>query len=247
MENVNKINVLGVNFDNITMKEAVDKCNDFLLTDKLNIIITPNPEIVMHARKNENFRNIINEAQLVIPDGIGVIYGSKILKTPLKQRVAGFDLICNFFENAENKAEKKVYILGAKPGVAEIAKQKLEEKYNLKVVGVQDGYFNKDLVPEIIQKINSSEANILLVGLGMEKQEKFIYENKVKLNAKIAIGCGGSIDVFAGTVKRAPKLFQKLGLEWFYRLLKQPSRIGRMMVLPKFLLVVLFKGKKESK
>ncbi|MBE5821734.1 MAG: WecB/TagA/CpsF family glycosyltransferase [Clostridiales bacterium] len=247
MENVNKINVLGINFNNVKMQDAVNKCNEFLLSDKLNMIITPNPEIVMHARKNEEFKNIINNSELVIPDGIGVIYGSKILKTPLKERVAGFDLICNLFENTESSVEKKVYILGAKPGVAQIAKQKLEEKYNLKVVGLQDGYFNQDAIPEIIENINLSGANILLVGLGMEKQEKFIYDNKDKLNVKIAIGCGGTIDVFAGTVKRAPKIFQKLGLEWFYRLLKQPSRIGRMMVLPKFLLVVLFKGKKESK
>lgn len=247
MENINKINVLGINFDNVTMKQAVEKCNDFLLTNKLNMIITPNPEIVMYARKNAEFKKIINNSELVIPDGIGVVYGSKILKRPLKERVAGFDLICNFFENTESTIEKKVFILGAKPGVAEIAKQKIEEKYKIKVVGVQDGYFNQDAIPELIKIINNSDANILLVGLGMEKQEKFIYENKEKLNVKIAIGCGGSIDVFSGTVKRAPKIFQKLGLEWFYRLLKQPSRIVRMMVLPKFLMVVLFKGKKESK
>lgn len=245
MENTDKINVLGVNFDNVNMSEAISKCNDFIATKTNNMIVTPNPEIVMFARKDKEFKEIINKAQLVIPDGIGIIYGAKILKTPLKERVAGFDLICKLFE--DNTNEKKVFLLGAKPGVAELAKINIEEKYNVKVVGIQDGYFNEDAEYEIISQINDSGANILLVGLGMKKQEMFIYKHNKKLNVNISIGCGGTIDVFAGVVKRAPEFFQKLGLEWLYRLLKQPSRIGRMMVLPKFLLVTIFKGKKESK
>ena len=244
MENTNRINVLGVNFDNVNMKEAINRCNDFIKNGNNNMIVTPNPEIVMFARKDIEFKEVINNAELIIPDGIGVIYGAKILKTPLKERVAGFDLICNLFD--DNTTEKRVFLLGAKPGVAELAKINLEEKYNIKVVGVQDGYFNDDAEDDIIEQINNSGANILLVGLGMKKQEMFTYRNKEKLRVNITIGCGGTIDVFAGVVKRAPKIFQKLGLEWLYRLLKQPSRIGRMMVLPKFLLVVIFKGKKES-
>lgn len=240
-----KINILGTLFNDVNMKEAIQECNSFLNSDKLNYIVTPNPEIVMVARKNLEFKEIINKADLVIPDGIGVIIASGILKRPLKERVAGFDLICNLFEDNSN-IEKRVYILGAKPGVPEMAKENIEKKYNVKVVGHRDGYFKKEDEQNIIRDVNNSGANILLVGTGMEKQERFIYEYQSQLQPKIAIGCGGSIDVFAGTVKRAPKFFQKCGLEWFYRLLKQPSRIIRMMVLPKFLLIVLFKGKKES-
>lgn len=241
---MNKIEILGVKFDNLSMQEAINKSNSFLKSDKLNYIVTPNPEIVMEAKKDNEFKEILNNADLSIPDGIGVVIASKILNKPLKQRVAGFDLICNLFENVEN--EKKVYLLGSKPGVCELAKEKIQEKYNVKVVGLHDGYFKKDEEQKIIEDINNSGANILLVGMGMKKQEKLIYKYKEDLNVKIAIGCGGSIDVFSGTVKRAPKFFQKCGLEWLYRIIKQPTRIKRMMVLPKFLLIILFKEKKNK-
>lgn len=241
---MNKINILGVEFDNLNMEEAINKCNEFLQSDKLNYIVTPNPEIVMEAKKDEEFKKILNKADLSIPDGIGIVIASKILKKPLSERVAGFDLICNLFNN--NQKEKNVYLLGSKPGICEMAKEKIEEKYNVKVVGLHDGYFKEDEESKIIEDINNSGANILLVGMGMKKQEKLIYKYKDNLNIKIAIGCGGSIDVFSGAVKRAPSFFQKCGLEWLYRIIKQPTRIKRMMVLPKFLLIVLFKEKKNK-
>ena len=243
---MNKINVLGVNFDNTTMKETVEKCNEFLKTGKTNLIVTPNPEIVMEARKDSEFKNLLNSADLCLPDGIGIIIASKILKTPLKERVPGFDAICSFLADETSKIEKKIYILGAKPGVAEVAGDEIEHKYKAKVVGFHHGYFDKSEEDKIVQDIIASGANVLLVGLGMGKQERFIFNHAEELKTEVAIGCGGSIDVLAGTVKRAPKIFRKLGLEWFYRLIKQPSRIGRMMQLPKFLLLVIFKGKKES-
>lgn len=242
---MNKIRILNVEFDNINMNEAIDKCNKFLDKDKLSYIVTPNPEIVMEAKEDNQFNKILNEANLVIPDGIGIIIASKILKNPLKQRLPGFELICNLFENSEK--EKKVYLLGSKPGVCELAKENIEKRYNLKVVGLHDGYFKEDDETSIVEDINNSGANILLVGMGMKKQEKFIYKYKDKLNVKIAIGCGGSIDVLSGTVKRAPKFFQKLGLEWLYRLIKQPTRLKRMLVLPEFLLIILFKEKRKTK
>jgi len=236
-----RINILNVKFDNVTMNEAITKCQDFLKTDKVNVIVTPNPEIVMQARKDDIYQKILNNSELVIPDGIGVVIGSKILKTPLKERVAGYDLICNLF-NEKSIDNKKIYILGAKPGVAEEAKKNIEMKYNAKVVGLHDGYFKKDDEETIIKDINNSGANILLVGLGMVRQEKFIDKYKKALNnIRIAIGCGGSIDVLAGVAQRAPKFFVKHNLEWFYRLIKQPTRIGRMMQLPKFLLVLVTK------
>ena len=236
-----RINILNVKFDNVTMAEAINKCADFLKTDKVNAIVTPNPEIVMQARKDSIYQKILNNSELVIPDGIGVVIGSKILKTPLKERVAGYDLICNLL-NEQSIDNKKIYILGAKPGVAEKAKKNIEIKYNAKVVGLHDGYFKEDDEESIIKDINNSGANIILVGLGMVRQEKFIDKyKKVLNNIRIAIGCGGSIDVLAGVAQRAPKFYVEHNLEWFYRLVKQPTRIGRMMQLPKFLLVVAIK------
>lgn len=232
---MDRINVLGINFDNVTMNEAVEKCKEFLKGDTGNLIVTPNPEIVMRAKDDEEFKNIINNAALVIPDGIGVIKAANILETPLKERVAGFDLICNLLEIGKD-GNISFYFWGSKPGVAEIAKQKMEEKYpNIKIVGVDDGYFDDNKKFEIIEKIKNVKPDVLLVGTGAPKQEKIINELIEQKIFKIGIGCGGSIDVLSGTVKRAPKLFIKMHLEWFWRLLKQPSRLPRMMVLPRFL------------
>lgn len=230
-----KIDVLGVKFDNVDMQEAIEKCKEFISGPNSNLIVTPNPEIVMSAKENEDFKNIINNASLVIPDGIGIIKAANILNTPLKERVAGFDLICNLLELYKD-GSCTFYFWGSKPGIAELAKQKLEEKYpNIKIVGVDDGYFDDNKKMEIIEKIRTLKPDILLVGTGAPKQEKIINELLPENIFKIGIGCGGSIDVLSGTVKRAPKLFIKLHIEWAWRLIKQPSRIGRMMVLPKFL------------
>lgn len=232
---MNKVNVLGINFDNVNMNEAIEKCKEFLKSENGNLIVTPNPEIVMRAKDDEEFKNIINNADLVIPDGIGIIKAANILETPLKERVAGFDLICNLLELGKD-GSISFYFWGSKPGIAEIAKQKMEEKYpNIKILGVDDGYFDDNKKIEIIERITHAKPDVLLVGVGAPKQEKIINELLEQKIFKIGIGCGGSIDVLSGTVKRAPKLFIKMHLEWFWRLLKQPSRLPRMMVLPKFL------------
>ncbi len=239
-----KVEVLGVYFDNVDMNEAVSRCEEMLNGEKANLIVTPNPEIVMKSREDEEFKKIINEkASLVIPDGIGIIKGAAILNTPLKERVAGYDLICNLLEKYKD-GSKSFYFWGSKPGVAEIAKNQCVEKYpNINILGVDDGYFDDNKKQEIISKLTNLKPDILLVGIGFPKQEKLINELLNKNIFKIAIGCGGSIDVLSGTVKRAPKLFIKLHMEWSWRLIKQPTRIGRMMVLPRFLKEV----KKEAK
>ena len=136
--------------------------------------------------------------------------------------------------------DKTVYFFGGAPEIAERAKEAMEKKhYGLKVVGVADGYFDAEKEQMIIADINEKKPDLLLVGIGFPKQEKWIYNNIKNLNVKVAIGVGGSFDVMSGNVKRAPKIFIKLGLEWFYRLITQPTRIGRMMVLPLFMLVVI--------
>ena len=244
---MNKIDILGIKFDNVNMQEAINKCKGFINSSNSNLIVTPNPEIVMTAKDNEDFKNIINSASLVIPDGIGVIKAANILGTPLKERVAGFDLICNLLELYKN-GEKTFYFWGSKPGIAELAKKKMEEKYpKIKIIGVDDGYFDDAKKAEIIKKIRNLKPDILLVGTGAPKQEKIINELLPENIFKIGIGCGGSIDVLSGTVKRAPKLFIKLHIEWAWRLIKQPSRIGRMMVLPKFLQEVKKIAKEKKK
>lgn len=230
-----KIDVLGVKFNNVSMDEAIKVCETFLDSNQGNLIVTPNPEIVMKAKDDEEFKNIINTAELVIPDGIGIIKAGNILGTPLKERVAGYDLICNLLEKYKD-GSKTFYFWGSKPGFAEEAKINMEQKYpNIKIIGTHTGYFTDEEEKDIIDEIRNYKPDILLVGAGFPKQEKIIHKYKQEGFFKIGIGCGGSIDVLAGRVKRAPKLFIKLHLEWFYRLLKQPTRFKRMLVLPKFI------------
>lgn len=239
-----RINILGVGFDPITMNKAVEKAFGYLAGDKPKMIFTANPEIVMAATESNAFMEIMNKGDLVVADGIGVVIGSKIIKKPLPERVAGYDLVQNLFAKMKN-TEHTAYFFGAAPGIAEKARKKMNKQYpGLKVVGSHDGYFDEAEEKKIIEEIQALKPSLLLVGLGAPKQEQWINANKDRLNVKLCIGVGGSFDVMSGTLKRAPKIFIKLGLEWFYRLISQPTRIKRMMKLPLFLLVV-FKRRKE--
>lgn len=241
------VDILGVKVDRVTEEQALQKAIGFLKGDKVSKIYTPNPEIIMTAKEDPGFMKILNNADLCTADGIGVVYGAKMLGTPVPCRVAGFDLTCNLL-NYMKDTEDSVFLFGAKPGVAKIAKQKLMEMYpGLKVAGTNDGYFTENDIPVIIDKINNSGAKLLLVCLGMKKQESWIDKYQSELETvRVCMGVGGTLDVFAGEVKRAPKIFIKLNIEWLYRVLKQPSRIGRFIALPKFVVEVL-KSKKGMK
>ncbi len=231
--------VLGVPFDVVNMQEAVAKTKAMLQDGGQHFICTPNPEIVMEAQKDEELMGILKEADMVVPDGIGVVWASKYSETRLTERVAGYDLGQNLMNELAGTGET-FYFFGGAPGVASAAARKMMREYaGLKVVGVHNGYFDEKEEKKIIQDIKKLSPSILLVGLGAPKQEKWIYDNLRLTGAKVAIGVGGSFDVMAGNVKRAPKIFQKLGLEWFYRLITQPTRWKRMMRLPKFALTVL--------
>lgn len=234
-----KVNILGVNIDKITAADALKKASMLADSEGTSVICTPNPEIIMAAYEDSEFKELLNSADMCVPDGIGVVYGAKILGTPIPERVAGFDLCCGLFGELA-KAGGSVFLFGAKPGVAELAGEKLTQRYpGLKIAGTRDGYFKEEDEPGIMDSINASGANLLLVCLGAPKQEKWIFKYRDRLNVNLCVGAGGSLDVIAGTVKRAPKIFIKLNLEWFYRLCKQPSRIGRFMMLPKFIITVM--------
>ena len=230
-----KINVRGIDFASVDMNEAVGICRDLFYSGGLpKIIHTPNAEIVQLCIEQPEYYNLINRADLIIPDGAGVILAAKILKTPLvKGRVAGIELGENLIKLSAELGWK-VFLYGGEPDVADMAAANLTAKYpNLIICGTNDGFEKDNDV--VINKINDSGAEFLIVCLGVPRQEKWMRDNIDKLNVKLMVGLGGSIDGYAGIVKRAPKLFLKLNLEWFYRLIKQPSRIGRMMKLPKFI------------
>ena len=234
-----RIDVMGVGFDSLTIDEAVARAKTLMEERRAAYVVTPNPEIVMACRENPEAMQAVQQADLVLPDGIGVIYGARILGTPLKEKLPGIDFIQALMSDMAREG-KSVFLLGAKPGVAETAAERLRERYpGLCIVGTQDGYF-RDSAP-VVEAVNAARPDLLLVCLGAPKQELWMQRFQEQLQVGLMAGLGGSLDVFAGNVKRAPKAFQKLGLEWFYRLLKEPRRIGRMMKLPKFLFACIGK------
>lgn len=239
-----KVNILGVWVDMVNVSRAADRIMQFFNEDGLHKVYTPNSEIIMAAYKDDNFKNVLNSAELLTADGIGVVYASKILGKPIAERAAGYDIACEVLDRIKGTSHG-VFLFGGKPGVAETAKEKLEERYpGIKISGCRNGYFKPEEEQGIVEEINNSGADLIFVCLGAPKQELWIDKYKDSLKANVAMGVGGSLDVFAGTALRAPEFYCKHGLEWFYRLMKQPSRAGRMMALPKFGLTVLLKGRK---
>lgn len=238
----NTVVVLGVSFDNLTMTEAVNRALAIQPEHKGAFVVTPNPEIVMICQNNPEAAEAVSKAYLTIPDGIGIIYGAKILRTPLKEKIPGCDFTLRLMEEMQ-KDRRSVFLLGSKPGVAEMAQIRLKEQFpDLRFVGTNDGYFTDDL--PVLEKINAARPDLLLVCLGAPKQEIWMKDHADSLDVGLMIGAGGSLDVFAGTAERAPEGWRKAGFEWLYRLLKEPRRIGRMMNIPKFLFTLLFMRKK---
>ena len=235
------VEIMNIPFDTTGMNGAVKKIMGFFNDGGEHIICTPNPEIVMEAQNDKVLFAILKAADLVVADGIGIVWASRFGKTRLKERVSGYDLCLKLFEKMKDE-KRTVYFFGGRPGVAAEAAKKIMAKYNgIQVVGHRNGYFSAKDESKIISDIKAKSPDLLLVGLGSPKQEKWIYDNLRFTGAKAAIGVGGSFDVMAGNVKRAPFIYQKLGLEWLYRLIKQPSRFKRMLKLPKFAALILLK------
>ena len=234
-----KADVLGVMIDNVTMAEAVDGILGAQAAGSNVSVFTPNSEMVMEALKDPSLMDILNKASFVVPDGAGVVLGARILKENIKEKVAGVDLVGNILASGKSLS---VFIFGGKPGVAERAAENIEKRFNgIHVCGTDHGYHKPEETAAVIEGIVKAEPDLLLVGLGVPRQEKWIAENISKFKSSVCIGCGGTIDVFAGEVKRAPSFFIKMNLEWFYRLIKQPARLKRMLRIPVFLLLCLKK------
>lgn len=231
---MSRTDVLGVGFDNVTKAEAVERALELIDASEGRYVVTPNPEIVMLAKENPALKEALAGADIVLPDGAGIVKGAAILGRPMKEKVPGIDFACGVMARLAERGGS-VYLFGAKPGVAEAAAETLRTKFpGLVISGTSDGYFSDD--GPIIEKIKDAAPDFLLVCLGAPKQELWMAKMSGKLLVGLMVGLGGSLDVFAGTVKRAPEAWQKLDLEWLYRLLKEPRRIGRMMKLPLFVI-----------
>ena len=252
--------ILDVKINRITTKEVLEKIKFFLLSDKQHYIVTLNPEMIVEAQENIKFKNIINEADLVIPDGIGILwaldflgkknkslgrsllfistllkllFNSKHRRNILQYRTHGIDLIYKIC-GSEHIENKRIFLLGAGEGIAEKTAKVLSQKYDhLNIVGAEEGIkMNQELGirnDDLIQRINKAQSNIIFVAFGAPKQEIWIHENLKKMTSiKLAIGVGGSFDFISGKIKRAPLIFQRSGLEWLWRLVREPKRIKRI-------------------
>ena len=231
--------ILGVPVVPYTMDEAVTKLTQDTLKNKRNFVVTANAEIIMMAQDDKEYKTLLSEtADLVLPDGAGTVWAGNYLGYTIPERVAGYDLYLRLLEEAANK-NLPVYFFGGKPGIAEEAAVEGKCRWpGLNVAGCHNGYFSAEEESEIVEDINHSGAAMLFAALGAPKQEKWLAKFRKELKPCLLMGIGGSFDVLAGKVQRAPKWMQDAKLEWFYRLLKQPSRFGRMLALPKFVFAV---------
>ena len=225
-----KKDILGVRFDDVSRQEAAQLGAAMLEQDQFHYVVTPNPEFILAAEKDADFRQVLNSADLVIPDGIGVVYSAKILGTPLKERVPGIEFAADMLAKLDQMGGR-LYLLGAKPGVAQEAGRRILEQHpNIVLCGTPDGYFKDE--EAVLLEVAAARPDLLFVCLGAPKQEKWMARWGRHTGARLAIGLGGALDVFAGNVERAPESWRKLGLEWAYRLKKEPQRAGRMAKLP---------------
>ncbi len=235
----NVVKLFGVKFHRVNKEESYKRFLFLFNKKKYSMIFTPNPEIVMMAQKDLEYKNILAEGDLVIPDGVGIIIASKIKKLGLETRLPGIELMESILKYCNN-AKKSIYLLGSSSENVERACENIKAIYpNLIIAGYNDGYFDETEELKIVDKINEVKPDILFVAMGAPKQEKLMYKHRKILNVKVAMGVGGAVDVWSGAVKRAPKFFRKIGLEWFYRLITNPKRIKRSFVLPQFLMKVL--------
>ena len=231
-----KIDILGVAFDALTLDEAAERADALMLAGNGGCIVTANPEIVLRCRKDAAYAAAVNGAQLVLADGVGDLYAAKILRTPLPERVAGADLVPRLIERLAARGGS-VFLYGAKPGVAQRAGEALTGAYpGLRIAGTENGYISDETA--LFAALEREKPDLLLLGLGAPRQELWMARSRRSVNA-VMIGVGGFLDVLAGDIPRAPEAWRRLGLEWLYRLLREPRRIKRMIRLPEILLLAL--------
>jgi N-acetylglucosaminyldiphosphoundecaprenol N-acetyl-beta-D-mannosaminyltransferase len=245
MSTIKSTQILGVRVDILSMADALAKIQSFIEQGGPHLVVTADASAIVIAQKDHEFREIVQNASLVTPDGIGVVWAANRQGTPMIERVSGADLVARVCEEGAKRGHR-FYFLGSAPGIAEAAAENLEKKYpGMQVVGARDGFFTHEQEPQIAQEIASKKPHYLFVAMGIPKQEKFIAQYQSILNVPVMIGVGGTLDVYSGKVKRAPMLFRKLNLEWLWRTVSNPKKIRKAATLPIFVRLVLTKVQKN--
>ena len=233
-----KVTILGVPVDAITMGEAVARIDGFIEKRTPVLVATANAEMLMRATHDGALRRILQGAAMVTPDGAGTVWAAHHLGHAMPERVAGYDMVQELMREAPAK-HRRIFFFGSAPGVADKAKKKAEQLYpGIEIVGTRNGFFTAADEPAIIEEIKAAHPDILLAALGVPKQEKWLAKHLGELGVPVAIGVGGTFDVMAGVMKRAPRWMQRAKLEWLFRGMMQPQRAGRLLALPRFVLKV---------
>jgi N-acetylglucosaminyldiphosphoundecaprenol N-acetyl-beta-D-mannosaminyltransferase len=238
LPDLKRVNLLGVPVTAVTMDEALSILERLIAERRTHLVVTSDASALVRAQEDDEFRRIVQQADLVTPDGIGVVWSARLLGLPIYERVPGVELMAKLCERAAQRGWR-VFLLGAKPGVAEQAARNLQARYpGLQIVGTHHGYFTPEDEQQVLEQIRTAQPDILFVAFGIPKQEKWIARHADVLQVPICIGVGGSFDVYAGVVKRAPEWVQRLCLEWLYRTLKDPKRLPRLLSIPKLMWLV---------
>lgn len=239
------VSILGVRIHSVRMPEVLAQVEGFIQDRMPRLVVTVDATALVIAHEDPEFHTLINEADLVTPDGVGLIWAAKRQGTPFLERVPGVDLVKQLVRLSHERGYR-LFFLGAAPGVAEEAARNLVCQFpNAVIAGTQHGYFNEEQEPQILQKIYEAKPDILLTAMGMPKQEKWLVKHRQALQVPVSIGVGGSFDVYSGRIRRAPIVFQKLGLEWLWRLVQDPRKIGKVKNLPRFVRLVLTTESRE--
>ncbi len=236
-----RVEILGIDFDKVTLGEALARIQAFIESGRPHQVVTANPEMVYACRRNSELRRVLQGADLVLADGIGIVWASSLLKTRLPERVTGIDLVQGLLSLAAARGYRP-FFLGGRPGVAAAAAERAKRRYEgLEVAGTHHGYFGDE--DEVLDRIEAAAPDILFVGMGSPRQETFIARHLGRgLKVPVCIGVGGSLDVLAGAVRRAPEWVRLLNLEWLFRLIQEPARARRMTVLPLFAALVIYRA-----
>ena len=240
MDNSRSCHILGVRIDDVTFEETIATIQNYIQTGGFHQIVTVNPEFVMAAQTNEEFRDTINHSDLSLPDGIGIWWASRRMGTPVRQRVPGVDLVWRLAQLA-HESGCRIFLLGAMPGVAERAAGKMTRAFPCaQFVGTFSGSPHSDQAEDILARVHAARPHILLVAFGAPTQDLWIARYAGQLAVPVCVGVGGSFDYIAGEQPMAPPFLRKVGLEWMFRLLTQPWRWRRMLALPRFAWQVLW-------
>lgn len=240
---MSRVQILAIGVDPVTMEQAVDRCLGFLQEERPHLVVTPNAEIAYAASQDPSLAAILNGADLAVPDGIGVVLAARLLGTPVPEKVGGADLATNLLKALEARRTGRVFLFGTRPEVVAEAARRLQEQFpHVSLVGYRDGFFRPEEEPAIIEQIRAARADLLFAALGSPKQERWLHQHLPELGVKLGMGVGGTIDVWAGAVPRAPKWMLKANLEWLFRIVRL-GRVSRSVPpLARFVVVVVIRS-----